>query len=42
MRPFSRSAVLVRNRKLIDLTLRALPAISEAIGRGEAVIELVG
>ena len=29
------------NRKLIDLALRALPAIIEAIERGEVVIELV-
>ena len=29
------------NRKLIDLTLRALPAIIEAIERGEIVIEFV-
>ena len=27
------------NRKLIELALRALPAITEAIERGEAVIE---
>jgi len=32
----------IGNRKLIELTLRALPAITEAIERGEAVIELVG
>jgi predicted nuclease of predicted toxin-antitoxin system len=29
------------NRKLIDLAMRALPAIIEAIERGEAVIEFV-
>jgi predicted nuclease of predicted toxin-antitoxin system len=29
------------NRRLIDLALRALPSIIEAIGRGEVVIELV-
>ncbi|MES2197482.1 MAG: DUF5615 family PIN-like protein [Pseudomonadota bacterium] len=32
----------IGNRKLIELTLRALPAIIEAIERDEAVIELVG
>lgn len=30
------------NRKLIELALRALPAIIDAIERGEAVIEFVG
>ena len=30
------------NRKLIELTLRALPAIIDAIERDEAVIEFVG
>jgi predicted nuclease of predicted toxin-antitoxin system len=30
------------NRKLIELALRALPAIINAIERGEAVIEFVG
>jgi predicted nuclease of predicted toxin-antitoxin system len=30
------------NRKLIDLMLRALPAIIDAIERDEAVIEFVG
>jgi predicted nuclease of predicted toxin-antitoxin system len=30
------------NQKLIDLTLRALPAIADAIKRGETVIEFVG
>lgn len=30
------------NRKLIDLVLRALPAIIDAIERDEAVIEFVG
>jgi len=30
------------NRKLIDLTLHALPAIVGAIERGETVVELVG
>lgn len=32
----------IGNRKLIELTLRALPAIIEAIERDEAVIEFVG
>ena len=32
----------IGNRKLIDLTLRALPGIIEAIERGEAVVEFVG
>lgn len=32
----------IGNRKLIDLTLRALPAIIEAIERDEAVVEFVG
>jgi predicted nuclease of predicted toxin-antitoxin system len=32
----------ISNRKLIELTLRALPAIIEAIERDEAVIEFVG
>lgn len=32
----------IGNRKLIDLTLRALPAIIEAIERDESVIEFVG
>jgi predicted nuclease of predicted toxin-antitoxin system len=32
----------MNNRKLIDLALRALPAITDAIERGEAVIEFVG
>jgi len=30
------------NRKLIELILRALPAIIDAIERDEAVIEFVG
>lgn len=30
------------DRKLIELVLRALPAIIDAIERGEAVIEFVG
>ena len=30
------------NRKLIELVLRALPAIVEAVERDEAVIEFVG
>jgi predicted nuclease of predicted toxin-antitoxin system len=30
------------NRKLIELVLRALPAIIDAIERGEAVVEFVG
>jgi predicted nuclease of predicted toxin-antitoxin system len=30
------------NRRLIELALRALPAIIDAIERGEAVIEFVG
>lgn len=32
----------IDNRKLIEVTLRALPAIIEAIERGEAIIEFVG
>ena len=32
----------ISNRKLIDLALHALPAIIEAIERGEVVIEFVG
>jgi predicted nuclease of predicted toxin-antitoxin system len=32
----------ISNRKLIELALRALPAIIEAIERGEVVIEFVG
>ena len=32
----------IGNRKLIELTLRALPAIIEAIERDEAIIEFVG
>lgn len=32
----------ISNRKLIELALRALPAIIDAIERDEAVIELVG
>jgi predicted nuclease of predicted toxin-antitoxin system len=32
----------IGNRKLIELALRALPTITDAIERGEAVIEFVG
>ena len=32
----------IGNRKLIELTLRALPAITKAIERDEAVIEFLG
>jgi predicted nuclease of predicted toxin-antitoxin system len=32
----------IGNRKLIELTLRALPSIIESIERDEAVIEFVG
>ncbi len=32
----------ISNRKLIDLALRALPAVTGAIERGETVIEFVG
>lgn len=32
----------IGNRELIQRTLRALPAIADAVERGEAVIELVG
>ena len=32
----------IGNRKLIELTLRALPAVISAVERGEVVIELVG
>jgi predicted nuclease of predicted toxin-antitoxin system len=32
----------ISNRKLIGLALRALPTITDAVGRGEVVIELVG
>lgn len=32
----------ISNRKLIELALQALPAIIDAIERGEAVIEFVG
>jgi predicted nuclease of predicted toxin-antitoxin system len=32
----------ISNRKLIELALQALPAIIEAIGRNETVIEFVG
>jgi predicted nuclease of predicted toxin-antitoxin system len=30
------------NQRLIDLVLRALPGITDAVERGEAVVELVG
>jgi predicted nuclease of predicted toxin-antitoxin system len=30
------------NRELIEILLRALPAIVDAVERGEAVVELVG
>jgi predicted nuclease of predicted toxin-antitoxin system len=32
----------INNRKLINLVLSALPAITDAIERGEAVVEFVG
>lgn len=32
----------ISNRKLIDLMLRALPAITDAIERGEVIVEFVG
>lgn len=32
----------IGNRELIELTLRALPSIADAIERGEVVIELIG
>lgn len=32
----------VSNRKLIEMAMRALPAIVDAIKRGEVVVELIG
>ena len=32
----------ISNRKLIDLVLRALPAIIDAMERGEVVVEFIG
>ena len=32
----------ISNRKLIDMAIQALPTITDAVERGEAVIELVG